>query len=337
MSPPAFRFHAKRIFLTFPQCGDLSRERVRDFLVETHSVQHYLVARESHRDGNYHIHAYGEWASAFSTRDVRCFDVDGQHPNIQPVRSTRRVLEYIQKSDSDVLGNVESLSGGRVHYGSILGEATNRDDFLARVRERYPRDYVLSNGRLQEFCDRAYPEPRVQYEPRWTEFSLPDELRRWELSMKEEVGKLARAGGAPAPSLLVNISSHAYCLDRPRGLILIGGTRLGKTEWARSLGRHMYWCGQFNLDDWDDGAEYAVLDDFGGFKFFPHWKGWLGGQREFVVTDKYRKKKTVKWGKPAIWLCNPEDDPRGDLSMGARLWLDGNVDVITLFSPLFSR
>lgn len=192
MSPPAerFRFNAKRIFLTYPQCGELSRERVRDHLVHNCGVQHYLVARESHRDGNPHIHAYGEWQSAFSTRDVRNFDVDGHHPNIQPVRSTARVLQYIQKADSDVLGNVEHLDGGRVHYGSILGEAKGRDDFLARVRERYPRDYVISNARLREFCDWAYPEKDDEYEPRWTDFDEPGELRDWRTdSLREEVGK----------------------------------------------------------------------------------------------------------------------------------------------------
>lgn len=200
MSPPAFRFHAKRVFLTYPQCGELSRERVRDSLVQTHGAKYYCVARESHLDGNYHIHAYGEWDGVFSTRDVRIFDVDGQHPNIQPVRSSRRVLEYIQKSDSDVLANVESLDGGRVHYGSILQDAASRDDFLERVAQRYPRDYVLGWGRLQEFCRAKYPEPRVEYKPRWTEYANePAELGQWKLSLEEEVGRWRVPGGPQSP------------------------------------------------------------------------------------------------------------------------------------------
>src|SRR5579885_1538872 len=215
MSPPAsrdFRFNAKRVFLTYPQCGSLSRERVRDHLVSTHGAQYYCIARESHRDGNYHIHAYGEWCGPFSTRDVRCFDVDGQHPNIQPVRSTKRVLDYIRKADSEVLANVESLEGGRVHYGSILQEAARRDDFLARVADRYPRDYVICHDRLRAFCDARYPEERSEYVPRWTEYANePAELGEWKRSLEEEVGTVERrAGGAPVPSLLVGISSHAY-------------------------------------------------------------------------------------------------------------------------------
>lgn len=213
MSPPNFRINAKRYFLTYPQCGELTRESVRDMLVQTHGAQYYCVARESHSDGNNHIHAYGEWTGPFSSRDVRIFDVDGFHPNIQPVRSTKRVLEYILKEDSEPISNVQPMDGGgRVSYGTILGEASGRDDFLARVASSYPRDYVVFHQRLREFCDARYPEERVEYVPRWTEFDEPAGLREWKLSLEEEVGKWTHAGGAPVPSLLVEVSSHAYCL-----------------------------------------------------------------------------------------------------------------------------
>lgn len=205
MSPPNFRINAKRYFLTYPQCGELTRESVRDMLVSTHGAQYYCVARESHSDGNYHIHAYGEWCGPFSSRDVRIFDVDGCHPNIQPVRSTKRVLEYILKDDGDAISNVQPMDGGgRVSYGTILGEANSRDDFLARVASSHPRDYVVFHQRLREFCDARYPEERVEYVPRWTEFDEPAGLREWKLSLEEEVGKWRMPGGPQSPpSLLI--------------------------------------------------------------------------------------------------------------------------------------
>lgn len=119
--------------------------------------------------------------------------------------------------------------------------------------------------------------------------------------------------------------------------MVIGGSRLGKTEWARSLGVHNYWCGQFNMDGFREDVKYAVFDDFGGFKFFPMWKCWMGAQKEFSMTDKYRKKATVKWGKASIWLCNPEDDPRVDLNQAQKAWFEANVKTVTLFSPLFNH
>lgn len=62
--------------------------------------------------------------------------------------------------------------------------------------------------------------------------------------------------------------------------------------------------GGFMLDLWDDGAEYLILDDFQDWSKFYLFKQFFGGQEEFVVTDKYRKKRNVKWGKPVIVLSN---------------------------------
>lgn len=88
----------------------------------------------------------------------------------------------------------------------------------------------------------------------------------------------------------------------------MGPTRTGKTEWARSLGPHMYFNNMFNIDLWDPQAEYAVFDDI-DWKYFPAKKSFLGAQKQFCLADKYRKKRLLKWGKPCIILCNPEDAP----------------------------
>jgi len=95
----------------------------------------------------------------------------------------------------------------------------------------------------------------------------------------------------------------------------------------------MYFCGLFNLDDWDDDAEYIVLDDF-DIKYFPHWKCFLGSQGRFALTDKYRKKRTVEWGRPCIWLCNPEYDPRIYLRESLD-WLSKNCVFIHLAEKLY--
>lgn len=115
----------------------------------------------------------------------------------------------------------------------------------------------------------------------------------------------------------------------------MGRSRLGKTEWARSLGRHMYFNGMLNLDSWDDDAKYIILDDFNCDigKYLPMWKSFFGAQREFTLTDKYRKKRTVRFGKPLLWLCNclPQLSERND-----QLWLEANSKSIQLTYPLFN-
>ena len=62
-----------------------------------------------------------------------------------------------------------------------------------------------------------------------------------------------------------------------------------------------------DLSQWDSDADYLIYDDI---RFDPKFlKGLWGGQRQITMTDKYRKKFTVKLGKPFIFICNEEDDP----------------------------
>jgi len=91
----------------------------------------------------------------------------------------------------------------------------------------------------------------------------------------------------------------------------------------------------FSLDDWDDEAGYIILDDI-DIKFFPHWKFFLGAQLEGILTDKYRKKRRVRNGRPCIWLCNEDMDPRRAFSRTECQWVDLNCDVISLRNPLFN-
>lgn len=115
--------------------------------------------------------------------------------------------------------------------------------------------------------------------------------------------------------------------------MLWGESRLGKTLWARSLGKHAYFGGLFSLDEPIDGVEYAVFDDFGGMKFLPAYKWWLGHQAEFYVTDKYKGKKLVQWGKPSIWLSN--QDPRDEHPAVDVEWLNANCEFVHLDVPVY--
>lgn len=59
--------------------------------------------------------------------------------------------------------------------------------------------------------------------------------------------------------------------------------------------------------------EYAIWDDMvGGLKAgYFNYKQWMGGQYGFTIQDKYGKKKSIKWGKASIFICNtdPRDEP----------------------------
>lgn len=116
--------------------------------------------------------------------------------------------------------------------------------------------------------------------------------------------------------------------------MLIGPTRMGKTLWARSLGNHAYFGGLFSLDEDLETVDYAVFDDMmGGLEFWHSYKFWLGAQKQFYATDKYKGKKLIKWGRPCIYVSN--NDPRED--KGADInWLEGNCVFHYVSEPLFS-
>jgi len=109
---------------------------------------------------------------------------------------------------------------------------------------------------------------------------------------------------------------------------------MGKTLWARSLGPHLYFGGLFSLDDVETTQPaYAIFDDMqGGLEFFHSYKFWLGCQAEFVCTDKYRGKKRILWGKPAIYLSN--NDPRHDKNADIP-WLEPNCIFSYVDTPIF--
>ncbi|UDN67472.1 replication-associated protein [robinz virus RP_428] len=292
-------------FLTFPQCP-LS-ENNYEISSTTGTECKFFIARELHGDGEPHLHAYIHFGRRRRFASADCFDVDGYHPNIQKPRSARDVVAYCGKDDDTPLANFtpDTLPGAAAGWGDILQQSECKGDFLERVRQRFPRDYVLSLERLLSFCEWKYGRENTQYGGRGrSEFLEPDTLKEW------------------------------TAVERPKSLLFIGASRIGKTEWARSLGEAMYFCGQFNLDDWNSDAKYIILDDF-NIKFFPAWKSFFGCQKSFVLTDKYRKKRTVQWGKPCIWLCNDDGDPRRTLSGAESTWLWSNCLIYESDNPLF--
>ena len=98
---------------------------------------------------------------------------------------------------------------------------------------------------------------------------------------------------------------------------------------------HAYFGGLFSLDESLDGVEYAVFDDInGGIQFFPQYKWWLGHQNQFYATDKYKGKKLINWGKPAIWISN--EDPREQLGADVD-WLNKNVTFVYIDTPLTNK
>lgn len=82
-------------------------------------------------------------------------------------------------------------------------------------------------------------------------------------------------------------------------------------------------------------ADYIVFDDI-PWERIPAPKALLGCQSDFVLTDKYHKKISIKnWSKPAVVLWNPDMDPRSTWTLDQRDWADKNLIFIILSNKLY--
>lgn len=182
-----FSYDGVHVFLTYPQCT-LEREQLRDFFTRLCPECSYLIARECHSDGNFHLHAYVHFGRRrrFTTAD--CFDVEGYHPNIQKPRRVADVVAYCRKEDSQPLeqGTFPSERGNG--WGEIIRESRSRDEFLERARERFPGHYVLSLERLLFFCEYEWGRAATPYSGRTRDsFREPASLTEWVTENLREV------------------------------------------------------------------------------------------------------------------------------------------------------
>lgn len=283
MVSPAFRIYAKKFAITYPQATNISKDQVFEFYKALHPSK-LIVAEEKHQDGTPHYHIALEFATRYNLRNNREWDIEDRHPNIQACRSWLQWTSYIQKEDSNCLNFGESTTAKR-DWSDILDSAT-RDAFLDAVKTSKPRDYILCYDKIVSFASTHFAE-KHEYANTYDHFCAPSECTEW-------------------------LDTEFKSRDRPKTLMICGPSRIGKTQWARSLGKHIYMCNYFNLDQWDSSADYLILDDI-KFENIIGRKALLSGQAEFSLTDKYKRKTHVHWGKPVILLCNEDMNPFKDL------------------------
>lgn len=314
----AFQFKRRYALITYAQCGDLDPFRVCDLFSSLHAE--CIIGRENHDAGGVHLHAFVDFGREYSTRNPRQFDVDGRHPNVLPGKKTpEKMWDYATKDGDVVAGGLERPDGSRLSKaGDVWNDiflAETRDEFFRLCGELAPRSLICSFNSIIKYADWKY---RVDPTP----YSTPDGYR-FDTSSFPELDQWVRD----------NLEGYQPG-RRGLSLVLIGPSRMGKTMWARSLSQeHAYFGGLYSLDEYVEGVKYAVFDDIqGGLEFFHAYKFWLGHQQTFYATDKYKGKKLIHWGRPAIWCSNT--DPRADKGADAD-WLDANCTFVYIDKPLF--
>lgn len=269
-----FRLQAKNFLLTYSQC-DKSKEELLEFLQTKGCVNEYCIGQEHHQDGGLHLHAWVSYKEKIRTSDSRYFDMGEFHPNIVRARSKKGSIEYCSKDDPEPLKKFREKRS----YGDILDEADSEEQFLKLVQESHPRDYVLFYDRIKGMAKEHFKPDPAPYQVRYRDFI-----------------------NVPLDMLTLNLDP----VDRPKTLVIIGKRGLGKTEWARSLGKHVYSRGCVCYDKFKAEAReatYAVFDDLWDWNF-RFLKDFLGGQPTATITGKYRQPSQLEWGKRSIFLTN---------------------------------
>lgn len=189
-----FRFQAKNVFLTYPQCPcpkELLLELLLSLLQLAYQPYYILVARELHQDGNPHLHAMVQCTKKIETTNPRFFDLTATngriyHPKMETLNSPTASRNYIQK-EGDFIEHGEFSSKGRspsknrdAMWRGILAEAETEEQFFSLCKERCPTDYVIRYPQLKTFSRDHYRRERPPYTSPFNLFPfLPEELKHW--------------------------------------------------------------------------------------------------------------------------------------------------------------
>ena len=125
-----------------------------------------------------------------------------------------------------------------------------------------------------------------------------------------------------------------HCEHRPKGLVLIGESRTGKTSLMSLIGDFSYFKNIWNSDNWEFIPPYTIMDDMdaqdeGKGLPFSWYKPWFGAQDAITITDKYRPKEDIINGKPLIWINN--FDIRDTFpSEAAQRYIEANMVIVNI-------
>jgi hypothetical protein len=253
-----------------------------------------IITEEEHQDGGKHYHCLVAYNKEIRVRSQTFWNITNHphNPNFQKLQNPKAAWTYVTKDNKILVsegiytncpeeGTKEGKQSQHQQWQSIFERATTTEGILDEVRRIDPKYYLGFRDRIEANAKAHFNEKPKPYISNFgNNWSIPEALK-------------------------IYLSTEFTKTDRPKSLVLVGPSRIGKTEWARSLGPHIYMNGLFNLDDWNNEANYLIIDDI-ELQFLQPKKALFFAQKTFVTTDKYKKKHTIKWGKPLLYLCNTE-------------------------------
>lgn len=203
----AYRVRGRAHFFTWSQVNhDSTHQLYFDGLANFGPIQYAIVARERHRDGGVHFHAYVEWERPLDKIANDSLDVGGVHPNIlaKRDRGARAAARKYCKKDGEWQEKGET--------SIIGGEEENQEPLCERA---------LACSSWRTWLDVAFKSdiPFAYAQAAWAATQ----------TQSVTINDDSHDGGNISSPLLQWIR---YDTNDTRALCLLGPTGVGKTTWA---------------------------------------------------------------------------------------------------------
>lgn len=287
-----FRMRAKRFSITFPQ-NTTSKTEAEARINGMWDEISYVVAQETHEDGNKHLHIYLEFNEIKSFSDPKCFDFIGNmHGNYQVTKSRRDWVKYIIKEDKEYAAkgiDVKALLNKKACKGKTLVDMIDAGKSIEEVRKEDNFFFCINKKKLEDYG--AYMSIIHQRE-KLEEWKEPDWINL--TGSNRKIGKwlaenIRRSRQFKAPQLFIH-----------------GPPNHGKTSLIEYLKKslsvyHIPTTEDF-YDAFDNDYDLCVIDEFKGQKSIQWLNQFLDGQTMTMRKkgSQYLKTKNI----PTMILSN---------------------------------
>lgn len=281
--------------------------------------------------------------------------ISSAHPNIKfksnkkddYCADTEQMIEYVTKEDKNPLSSFDWKQLLEDIKKNKKKSSQKRKDDLEEDLILFIRDQILNHPNItrnelfklcvenKDFCiplmrkfdnykkifdyhfgNPSSPKPKIDYNKK---FWVPSKLYEYLIYLDKWV-----------------MESHLYPEKkehRPKGLVLTGNSRSGKTSLMLLFGPCSYFKNVWNANDHEELSLYNIFDDFEvvfeKIQDFSLYKGWFGAQDVLTITDKYKPKIDINNGKPIIFINNNKFD---DIFINDKVkkYVKDNCEIIEL-------
>lgn len=234
------RLNGLRYFLTYAQVNDanLNCDTFADALFSLDPVPLFVeVCQEYHQDDGIHYHAVVVFRNRVQKPIATFFNVSGYHPNVRPIKNggadlyyRRHYLRKEEKGPHDTKHRDEPCdytgvptergdpppystvdTAGCDDWGTIVEQSGSRQEFLDRIRSKYPKDFVLKYDAIEHYAQRFYSAP-TQFVPKYPRetFTVPAVMDEWVTGVFSEVCLLCSGTFARTSLRLLILAKYDY-------------------------------------------------------------------------------------------------------------------------------